>query len=58
MDGRPLITNVRVTYRVKVPKGKRVEAERAIEVHEQGCPVAQSLKRGIAVSWKGEITEE
>jgi len=57
VDGRPLVTNVRVTYHVKVPRGKRKEAERAIEVHEQGCPVAQSLKRGIAVSWHGEIAE-
>jgi organic hydroperoxide reductase OsmC/OhrA len=58
IEGRPMVTNVRVTYHVKVPKGKREEAERAIEIHERGCPVAQSLKRGVAVSWNGEITEE
>jgi organic hydroperoxide reductase OsmC/OhrA len=58
VDGRPLVTGVRVTYRVRVPRGKREAAARAIEVHEQGCPVAQSLKRGIAMSWHGEITEE
>ena len=58
VDGRPLITRVRVTYHLTIPKGKRAEAERALAVHEQGCPVAQSLKRGIAVSWEGELVEE
>ncbi len=53
-----MVTRVRVKYHVKVPTGKRMEAERAMEVHERGCPVAQTLKRGIAVSWEGEITEE
>jgi uncharacterized OsmC-like protein len=58
IDGRPLVTRIRVTYHVKVPNGKREEAERAIEVHERGCPAAQSVKRGIAIEWKGEIVEE
>lgn len=58
VDGTPLITRIRVHYRVRVPKGKRQEAERAIEVHEKGCPVAQSVKRGIQVEWDGIVEED
>ena len=58
VEGTPLITRIRVHYHVKVPKGKREEAERAIEVHEKGCPVAQSVKRGIQVEWEGNVLEE
>jgi len=41
-----------------VPKGKREEALRAIQVHEQGCPASQSVKRGIAIEWNGQVEEE
>lgn len=58
VDGNPLITKIKVHYKVKIPKGKREEAERAIEVHEKGCPASQSVQRGIAVEWDGEIEEE
>ncbi len=58
VDGRPLITRIRVQYTVKVPKGKREEAERAMEVHEKGCPAAESVKRGIQVEWSGTVEEE
>ena len=58
VDGTPLITRIRVKYHVKVPQGKRADAERAIAVHEKGCPVAQSVQRGIRVEWEGEVEEE
>lgn len=58
VDGRPLVTKIRVHYTVKVPAGKRVDALRAIEVHEKGCPASQSVQRGIAVEWDGEVVEE
>ncbi len=58
VDGHPLITKIRVHYHLKVPKGKRGDAERAIEVHEKGCPASQSVQRGIAVEWGGSIEEE
>jgi organic hydroperoxide reductase OsmC/OhrA len=58
VDGTPLITRIRVKYHVKVPQGKRAEAERAIQVHEKGCPVAQSVQRGIRVEYEGEVEEE
>lgn len=58
VDGMPLITRIRIRYNVKVPKGRRADAERAMEVHEKGCPVAQSVQRGIQVEWEGAVEEE
>jgi uncharacterized OsmC-like protein len=58
IDGKPLITRIKVHYTVKVPKGKREEALRAIELHEKGCPASQSVKRGIAIEWDGEVKED
>ncbi len=58
VDGKPLITRIKVHYSVTVPKGKREDALRAIDVHEKGCPASQSVQRGIAVEWDGEVVEE
>jgi uncharacterized OsmC-like protein len=58
VDGQPLITRIKVHYTVRVPRGKREEALRAIEVHEKGCPASQSVQRGIKIEWDGEVTEE
>ena len=58
VDGKPLITKITVHYTVKVPKGKREEALRAIEYHEKGCPASQSVQRGIAIEWDGDVMEE
>ena len=58
VDGKPLITRIKVHYTVRVPKGKREEAVRAIEVHERGCPASQSVQRGIKIEWDGEVAEE
>ena len=58
VDGKPLITRIKVHYRLRVPKGKRDEAVRAIEVHEKGCPASQSVQRGIKIEWDGDVEEE
>jgi uncharacterized OsmC-like protein len=58
VDGKPLITRIKVHYKVRVPRGKREEALRAIEVHERGCPASQSVQRGIAIEWDGEVAED
>jgi uncharacterized OsmC-like protein len=49
---------VKLRYRLKIPKGKRAEAERALAHHEESCPVHQSIKKGFEVTWSAEITEE
>jgi uncharacterized OsmC-like protein len=58
VDGKPLITRIKVHYNVRVPRGKREEALRAIEVHERGCPASQSVQRGIKIEWDGEVAED
>jgi uncharacterized OsmC-like protein len=58
VDGKPLVTRIKVHYKVRVPNGKREEALRAIEVHEKGCPASQSVKRGIAIEWDGHVEED
>lgn len=58
VDRGLLITRVRIRYKLKVPREKRAEAQRALEAHERRCPVSQSVQRGIRVEWEGEITEE
>jgi len=58
VDGKPLITRIKVHYKVRVPRGKRDETLRAMEVHEKGCPASQSVQRGIRIEWDGEVEEE
>ncbi len=57
IDRTIVVTDVKLTYRLTVPKGTRQAAERAVAIHEQGCPVYQTLQRGINVAWSADITE-
>ncbi len=52
-----LLTRVHIKYRMKIPKGKREQAERALALHHSRCPVSQSVERGIRVEWSADITE-
>ena len=52
-----LLTRIRIRYRLKIPKGKREEAERALALHESRCPVSQSVQRGIRVEYSADIAE-
>ena len=58
IDGKLLLTDVTVKYRIKVSKDQRQAAERALEYHADRCPVSESVKRGITVDWQSEIVEE
>ena len=58
IDGKNYISRIRVHYTVRVPKGKREEAERALEVHESKCTASQSVRRGIEIEYTGDIIEE
>lgn len=58
VDGKPRITRIKVHYNLRVPKGKKAEAERAVAVHEKNCPVSQSVRRGIEIEFDGEVREE
>ena len=52
------ITRLRVRYHLKIPAGKRPEAERALETHPAKCPAAVTLGSAIAVDYSWEIQEE
>jgi uncharacterized OsmC-like protein len=43
---------------VKIPKGKRAEADRALALHENYCPVHQSIKKGFEVTWTADVEEQ
>jgi organic hydroperoxide reductase OsmC/OhrA len=51
------ITTIRLHYRLTIPKDKRAEAERAVAVHDKGCPATQSVQPAIKVEWDAEYTE-
>lgn len=57
VDGMALVTRIKVHYKCRIPKGKREDAERALAVHEKGCPASQSVQRGIAVEYTAEFEE-
>lgn len=52
------ITRLRVKYHLKIPAGKRPEADRAIETHERKCPAAVTLRGALAIEYAAEIEEE
>ncbi len=57
-EGVMKITAIDIHFDVTIPKGKREEAERALRVFERNCPVAQTLKGSLELTYDWEITEE
>ena len=57
VEGMPLITKIKINYTVKIPKGTKEDAERALKVHDKGCPASQSVQRGIIVEHSAEFEE-
>lgn len=58
VDGKMILTGIKLHYRLKVPKDKRATVERALEHHEGLCAASESVRRGISVEWESEIIEE
>jgi len=56
-EGLPLLTAIRVYYRIRVPKASREAVDRALARHQDKCPTAATLKPAVAVSWTAEIEE-
>ncbi len=48
------IATIRVHYRLSIPEEQRPEAERAVAVHDRGCPATQSVSPSINVEWDAE----
>ena len=57
VEGTLRITRIHVRYEIVVPKGKRPEAERALEHHVAHCPVAQTLTPCVEIVWDAQIRE-
>ena len=56
-DGLPVLAEIRVRYRLRIPAGSRESVERALARHQEKCPTAQSLKGAVDVSWTAELEE-
>ena len=49
------IRAIHLHYDLAVPAGAREAAERALEVHPEGCPAHQSVKDAIEVTWDATL---
>lgn len=56
-EGLPVLTAIRVRYRLTIPPGTRETVDRALAKHQEKCPTAASLEGAVDVSWTAEITE-
>ena len=57
VDGVLKITQIRLTYKLKIPAGSREKAERALAVYADRCPAYQSVRNCIQCTWQAEMTE-
>ena len=57
-EGLPVLTAIRIRYRLRIPAGTRETVERALARHQDKCPTAASLKACVAVTWSAEIVED
>lgn len=57
VEGVLRITKIRLQYRMKIPGGKRDEAERALATYSKACPAYQSIKGCIDCSWTTDMEE-
>ena len=53
----PVLTEVKVHYRLKIPAGTREVVDRALATHGDKCPTSQTLKGAVAVTWTADIEE-
>lgn len=56
-DKVPVLTDIKIHYLLRVPRGNREKVDRALETHQAKCPTAQSLAGAVAISWTVDLTE-
>ena len=56
-EGLPVLTALRVHYRLRIPHGTREVVDRALARHVDKCPTAATLKGAVAISWTADILE-
>lgn len=57
-EGIPVLDEIVVRYRLRIPPGSRETVDRALERHASKCPSAQSLRGAVEVGWSAEIEEK
>ena len=50
-DGLPVLTAIRIRYRLRIPRGTRETVDRALAKHQDKCPTAAWMKGAVDVSW-------
>ncbi len=56
-EGIPVLTDIRLTYHLRIPAGTRETVDRALAKHQEKCPTAATLKGSVNVTWTAEIVE-
>lgn len=56
-DRLPVLTRIRIHYRLEIPADARETVERALERHQGKCPTAASLSEAVAVEWTADVRE-
>jgi len=57
-EGIPVLTEIVVHYRLRIPPGTRERVDRALERHAAKCPTANSLRGAVEIRWTAEIQEK
>ena len=58
VDGIVRLTQIDITYHLRIPAGSRETVERALGRHQEKCPTAASLAAAVRIAWKAEIEEQ
>ncbi|MXX79394.1 MAG: hypothetical protein F4Z33_10765 [Gemmatimonadales bacterium] len=56
-DRMPLLEEIVVHYRLRIPAEARETVDRALASHGAKCPTARSLEGAIEVTWTADIEE-
>ena len=56
-DGMPVLLEILVRYRLRIPAGTRETVDRALARHQEKCPTAATLRNAVAIRWTAEIEE-
>lgn len=57
VEGFPILREVRVHYRLRVPRASREAVDRALAKHLEKCPTARTLAPAVAVRWTAAVEE-
>lgn len=56
-DKVPVLTELRVHYRMRIPEGSRETVEKILSRHQDYCPSARTLEGSVQISWTADIQE-